>query len=121
MVAVQLNLETDGFQYNKWGGEQQCISGDWLVNNDGDFYTIKEDVFASTYEEVAPGQFVKTTLVWAYEAPDAGQVETNEGITKYKRGDYWVANNSDGSDAYAVSKAKFEEMYEEADGSDGSH
>ena len=110
---MQLNLETDGFQYNKWGGEQRCSSGDWLVNNDGDFYTIRDDVFASTYKEVAPVQFVKTTLVWACKAPDAGQVETNEGIAKYKRGDYWVANNLDGYDAYAVTKAKFEEMYEE--------
>ena len=59
-----------------------------MVNNDGDFYTITEDVFVSTYKEVAPSQFVKTTLVWATKAPDAGQVETNEGIKKYKRGDY---------------------------------
>ena len=33
----------------------------------------------------------------------------------YKPGDYWVANKEDGSDAYAVSKAIFEKMYEQID------
>jgi len=113
VVAVQLELETDGFRYNKWGAVQQCHRGDWLVNNGGDVYTINEDSFASTYREVKPGQYVKTTPVWAYVAVDAGKVQTKEGTTEYKRGDYWVANNPDGSDAYAVSKDKFEEMYEE--------
>ena len=29
--AVQLDLETDGFTYRKWGAEQRCKRGDWLV------------------------------------------------------------------------------------------
>ena len=84
-----------------------------MVNNDGDFYTISENSFAETYKEVAPGQYVKTSLVWAYAADSSGIVKTNEGFTEYDQGDYWVSNSPDGSDAYAVSKSKFEEMYEE--------
>ena len=30
VVAVQLNLDTDGFTYEKWGAEQRCKKGDWL-------------------------------------------------------------------------------------------
>jgi len=112
VTAVQLNLETDGFIYTKWGGEQRCQAGDWLVNNKGDCYTIGEKIFKNTYEEVSLGQFEKTTAVWASTAITDGEVKTNEGYTAYSAGDYLVANNEDGSDAYAVSKLKFEEMYE---------
>ena len=31
VVAVQLDLETDGFTYDKWGGTQTCKQGDWVV------------------------------------------------------------------------------------------
>jgi len=113
VLAVQLNLTTDGFVYHKWGSDQQCSAGDWLVNNNGDCYTISEKSFAKTYEEIAPGQFVKFSPVWACQAQKAGMVKTSEGHTEYNVGDYLVSNNEDGSDSYAVGKTKFEEMYEE--------
>ncbi len=113
VTAVQLNLDTDGFNYTKWGNEQQCRPGDWLVNNAGSCYTISKDSFDKTYSEIAPGQFVKTAPVWAVVANDDGRIKTNEGYTEYFKGDYLVANNPDGSDSYAVSKSKFEEMYEQ--------
>jgi len=31
VVAVQLALDTNGFTYKKWGAEQRCKRGDWLV------------------------------------------------------------------------------------------
>ena len=115
VTGVQLKLDTDGFRYSKWGGEQQCRAGDWLVNNNGDCYTISEESFSSTYQEISPGRYVKTAAVWASPATDDGKIKTNEGYTEYSAGDYLVANNEDGSDAYAVSKLKFEEMYELAE------
>ena len=36
ITAVQLDLDTEGFTYNKWGGKQVCKKDDWLVNNNGD-------------------------------------------------------------------------------------
>ena len=112
VTAVQLKLETDGFAYNKWGGEQCCRAGDWLVNNNGDCYTIGQETFENTYEEVSPGQFEKIAAVWASTATEDGKVKTNEGYTEYSFGDYLVTNKEDGADAYAVAKLKFEEMYE---------
>jgi len=38
VVAVQLALDTPGFEYRKWGADQRCKRNDWLVNNDGDVY-----------------------------------------------------------------------------------
>jgi hypothetical protein len=112
--AVRLDLETDGFTYRKWGADQRCKRGDWLVDNDGDVYTVDADSFARTYRHVGDAAYVKTTPVWAERADAAGDVTTKEGATHYERGDYLVFNQEDGGDAYAVAKADFERMYEPA-------
>lgn len=115
VIAVQLALDTDGFGYRKWGAEQQCKRGDWLVDNGGDVYTVDADVFARTYRKVAPGHYVKTTPVWAEVATEAGSVPTKEGRSHYQPGDYLVYNNEDGTDAYCVIAEKFEAMYQRDD------
>jgi len=115
VVAVRLALDTDGFGYWKWGAQQLCKSGDWLVDNDGDIYTVDADVFARTYREMGPGRFVKTTPVWAEVATAAGAVTTKEGQSRYGSGDYLVFNNEGGTDGYCMSAAKFEAMYERDD------
>jgi len=120
VLGVQINLETDGFKYRKWGDEQQCKAGDWLVSNDGDCYTISQESFRSTYEEIAPAQYIKTAPVWAQQATEAGKVKTNEGSTEYFEGDYLVSNNNDGTDAYAVSRVRFESMYEPIESDTGT-
>jgi hypothetical protein len=112
VIAVQLDLETQGFTYEKWGGTQRCKSGDWLVNNNGDTYTVDRETFARTYKSTGPGTYTKVTTVWAEIASEAGEVKTKEGATRYKMGDYIVFNEPDGGDAYAVSKATFEKTYE---------
>ncbi len=115
VVAVRLELDTDGFTYEKWGGTQRCKAGDWIVYNKGDTYTGDADTFADTYEEEEgrPGLFVKITPVWARTVKKAGSILTKEGSTQYKKGDYIVYNDKDGIDRYAVSAKKFEELYEE--------
>lgn len=114
VTAVQLSLplEGDGFIYRKWGDVQRAKAGDWLVDNDGDVYTVAADSFAKTYRPTGPGRWLKTTPVWAERATHAGNVATQEGRTHYEAGDWLVSNNEDGSDAYAISAAKFERMYE---------
>ncbi len=49
VVAVRLDLDTEGFTYRKWGGVQTCKRGDWIVNNDGDVYTVDRETFERTY------------------------------------------------------------------------
>ena len=115
VTAVELNLDTDGFVYRKWGGEQVCKQGDWLVDNEGDVYSVTRDTFAKTYEKLSPGVFLKTTAVWAERAEQAGAVKTQEGTTSYEPGDYIVYNNEDGTDGYAMSQEKFESLYERMD------
>ena len=112
IAAVRLALDTDGLFYRKWGGEQRAKPGDWLVDNDGDVYTIDAAVFERTYRRVGPGAYVKTTPIWAEQAQEAGSVKTKEGATAYQPGDYLVSNDADGSDEYAIEKDKFESLYE---------
>jgi hypothetical protein len=115
VVAVQLDLETNGFTYRKWGGTQVCKAGDWLVSNDGDTYTVDRESFARTYRATGPGTYVKTTPVWAEVARTGGEIRTKEGATRYQAGDYVVFNQPDGGDGYAISKSKFERMYQPAE------
>ena len=95
------------------GESPACKSGDWLVNNNGDIYTVDKDVFAETYEKVSEGKYRKTGVIWAKVAESSGSVETKSGRTNYRRGDYIVSNNEDNSDAYAIDATTFQRIYEE--------
>ena len=114
VVAVQLALETTGFIYRKWGAVQRCKPGDWIVDNDGDVYTVDRSTFKRTYRKVRTGSYRKTTPVWAEVAAVAGSVKTKEGRTHYRRGYYLVFNEKHGGDAYAVSAKDFKAMYKRA-------
>ncbi len=113
VVAVQLDLDTRGFTYEKWGGSQTCKPGDWIVSNAGDTYTVDRQTFARTYRPAGHGEYVKIAPVYAEVAAAAGHVTTKEGTTHYDAGDYLVYNEPDGGDPYAVSKENFERMYQE--------
>lgn len=115
VIAVQLDLETEGFYFYKWGNRQFCKPGDWLVNNQGDVYTVDMQVFARTYKQTGPGQYLKITPVWAERADKDGSVKTKEGVSDYLAGDYLAFNQADGGDGYCVTAEKFESMYEPAD------
>jgi hypothetical protein len=119
VTAVRLALDTDGLRYRKWGGEQRAKPGDWIVDNDGDVYSVDADVFARTYRQTARGQYVKTTPIWAERADRAGTIKTKEGTTDYKPGDYLVSNERDGSDAYAMAAETFEALYAPDDNDGG--
>ena len=112
VVAVQLDLDTKGFTYEKWGGTQTCKAGDWLVENNGEVYTVDRETFASTYGRVRPGVYEKVAAVWAEVAETAGDIQTKEGSTHYEAGDYVVSNDPDGNDTYAVRAEDFQQLYE---------
>lgn len=115
VTAVRLDLDTDGFDYRKWGGVQRCKPGDWIVSNAGDTYTVDADVFARTYREVGPGVYEKVAPVWAERAEAAGTIRTKEGATDYAAGDWLVFNDPSRKDGYAMSAAKFASLYEPAE------
>lgn len=115
MSAVRLDLDFDGLTYRKWGDTQRAAPGDWLVDNDGDVYTVNAETFTRTYKEVSPGRWVKIAPVWAERATEPGSVVTQEGRTHYEAGDWLVSNGEDGADAYAISAETFDRLYEPDD------
>jgi hypothetical protein len=115
VTAVKLDLETDGFTYNKWGGTQHAKRGDWLVSNQGDVYTVDAGTFDRTYREIGRGLYEKTANVWARRAEVAGSFKTQEGSTDYRPGDFLVFNDPDRKDGYAMKAEKFESLYELAE------
>jgi len=115
VVAIQLSLDTDGFKYSKWGGQQTCKPGDWLVDNAGDVYTVDDDTFVGSYRNESPGLYRKVSPVWVEQTDRDGTIETKEGVTHYHAGDYLVFNDVEGLDGYAVSATKFEAMYKFAE------
>jgi hypothetical protein len=112
VTALRLDVETDGFTYTKWGGVQRCKPGDWIVDNEGDVYTVDAQVFARTYRRVSPGMYAKVAPVWAEVAETGGVIPTKEGESRYAPGDYLVYNDEAGTDAYCMSAEKFAAMYE---------
>lgn len=112
VIAIKLDLATEGLTYEKWGARQHAKAGDWLVENEGEVYTVESEVFDKTYENVGPGRFQKKGTVWAEVATRAGRVKTKEGHSHYEKGDYLVFNNKDGTDGYCMSAKKFHAMYE---------
>jgi hypothetical protein len=116
VVAVRLDLETEGFTYEKWGGTQQCKAGDWVVLNAGETYTVDGETFARTYEQVSDGVYEKTAPVWAEQAGEAGRIGTREGSTGYEAGWFLVYNDPNRRDGYAMAEEKFRSLYEPADG-----
>jgi hypothetical protein len=114
VVAVQLDLDTSGFSYRKWGGMQICKPGDWIVNNEGDVYTVDRQTFDRTYHAESTGLYRKVAPVWAEVADHDGAIKTKEGLTHYKAGDYLVFNDEEGEDGYAVTAVSFKSMYEPA-------
>lgn len=114
VVAIQIKLKISdgGINYEKWGGTQWAKQDDWIVNNNGEVYTIDQESFAKTYERVSKGLYVKTATVWAEQADSDGQIKTKEGLSDYKAGDMLVYNGPDRTDGYCMGMDKFRSMYE---------
>lgn len=115
VIAVRLDLETSGFEYQKWGGTQRCKAGDWIVNSAGETHTVDATSFANTYRQVSPGVYVKTGCVFAERAEAAGFIATKEGACAYQAGDMLVFNEPGRTDGYAMSPKSFESLYEPDD------
>ena len=67
VVAIQLDLDTSGFTFYKWGSEQRCKRGDWIVDNGKDVHTV--DLF-----------FTGLSFGFAIRAGKAWQLQPQVGI-----------------------------------------
>lgn len=111
-VQIKLKLEDGELRYSKWGAVQRARSNDWLVDNAGEVYTVADETFRRTYTQVSPGRYIKPGTVWATRAECPGVIDTLEGTTAYRAGDYIVANDINGIDSWAVDVDTFRKLYE---------
>jgi len=87
-----------------WGTLTAQPGEDWvLIQDTGEEYPIKRDIFAKTYDEVAPGRFRKTARSRLVQVPEAvtAILATKEGELEVKYPDY-VAIGAEG-EVYANS------------------
>lgn len=110
-TAVKLDLEMMPLVYTKWGGTQVAKAGDWVVNKNGETYTVNGESFAKTYREISAGVYVKIVNVYAMRATDPGYINTKEGQSQFKKGDWLVYNSPNGTDGYCIANDKFIAMY----------
>ncbi len=111
VTAVQIALETDGFTYRKWGEEQVARAGDWLVNNNGNVYTVDGKEFGRSYIHVRDGVYEKTAPVWAETALSDGKVRSTSGFTSFRMGDFIVYSDETKADGWAMSAKEFTRLY----------
>lgn len=111
ITAVQLKFSKAELAYEKWGGPQHAKEGDWLVDNQGEVYTIEAESFEKTYEAIGEGRFIKFAPIWAEQATSANSIVTKEGESFYSAGDYIIYNNEDGTDGYCITADLFKELY----------
>lgn len=121
VTAIPLDLSANSdskvgdalFTYHKWDNTQTAKTGDWLVNNGNEVYTVDRETFENSYAPTdADGQYIKTRKVWARRATEPGAIQTKEGSTPYEAGDWLVFNQPNGEDGYAIRPGRFSELYE---------
>lgn len=63
-----------------------------IVQNDGEEYPIKKNIFATTYEEVTPGRYRKTAHSRLVQVPEGivAVLATREGELEVRHPDYVV-------------------------------
>lgn len=74
-----------------WGTLTATPGEDWVIIQDsGEEYPIKRDIFAQTYEEVAPGRFRKTARTRLVQVPEGAtaMLATKEGELAVRHPDY---------------------------------
>jgi len=109
--AIKLDLDFDGFTFQKWGHSQKCKRNDWLIFSEGDTYTVDHEYFLQHFKTQSPGRWKKVGKICAEEAEENGFVQTLEGKTNYKKGDFIVSNYGKGGDQYAIPRIVFHNKY----------
>ena len=91
------------------GQTMRANAGDWQVQADGATWSVRDDIFQSTYEHVEGNQWRRRGYVSARPAQPGETITTLEGPTIASDGD-WVVRGSDGEE-WPVPAAQFAERY----------
>jgi hypothetical protein len=95
------------------GQTMQANAGDWRVQADGRTWSVREDIFRTSYEHVDGNQWRRRGDVFARPAQPSETIKTLEGPTTAADGD-WVVRGADGEE-WPVPAQEFAERYTELD------
>jgi hypothetical protein len=95
------------------GQTMQADAGDWQVQADGRTWSVREDIFRTSYEHVDGNQWRRRGDVFARPAQPSETIKTLEGPTTAADGD-WVVRGADGEE-WPVPAQEFAERYTELD------
>jgi hypothetical protein len=93
------------------GQIMQADAGDWQVQADGETWSVRDDIFRTSYEHVDADQWRRRGTVLARPAQPGETIETLEGPTTAADGD-WVVRGADG-EQWPVPGREFAERYTE--------
>lgn len=111
VIAIQLDLDTEGFSYQKQGAERRCNAQDWLLSDRSGTYAVDDSTFARAFEEIGVGQYTMVGIVRAKVSDSAGHIRVGQRKVPHEPGDYLVWDESTQSIGYAVPKDWFEASY----------
>ena len=95
------------------GQTMQAAAGDWKAQADGETWSVRDDIFRASYENVGGSQWRRRGTVSARPARPGEVVETLEGPTTASAGD-WVVRGTDGEE-WPVPADQFAQRYAEVD------
>jgi len=95
------------------GETMQAEAGDWEVRADGETWSVREDIFQASYENVSGNQWRRRGTVSARPAHAGETIETLEGPTTAAAGD-WVVRGTDG-EQWPVPAEEFARRYAKVD------
>jgi hypothetical protein len=95
------------------GHIMQANAGDWQVQTDGETWSVRDEIFRTSYEHVGGNQWRRRGSVFARPAQPGETIETLEGPTIAADGD-WVVRGADGEE-WPVPAREFAERYAQLD------
>jgi hypothetical protein len=98
------------------GQTMRAAAGDWALQDaGGDNWSVRDDIFRESYQQVGEGRWRRTGVVHARPARVGETIGTLEGPVTAAPGD-WVVRGTDG-ELWPVSSDRFAQRYERIDAS----
>ena len=111
-------LSTPWTWTSRSGHTMQADAGDWQVQANGETWSVRDDIFQTSFKHVDGNQWKRRGTVLARPAQPGETIETLEGPTTAADGD-WVVRGTDGEE-WPVPGREFAERYAECDPANAS-
>lgn len=110
-LVVEARQLSESLDWTSGGGSRlRGSAGDWVLTSGGDSWTILDEMFRRTYEQLGDGRWRKSDIVRAVQVDDELTIRTPEGEASARPGDWVVFSEIAG--AWPVTDRDFTRRYE---------